>query len=303
MNKRIIRLFWSNHAAWVWISLCKVPLIIKVLINYIQNLLFTFHIILYTNIFKEQNNFFGFRKSKCISNTRYYSTLNNLDENFLRWFSGFSDAEGNFNITFYKDKSGNITSVTFRFTIELHIDDMDALNTIKERLNLGNKIGVYGNSCKFTITHPKDISKLIEIFDKYKLNTTKYLDYLDFKKAFKLYQEKSDKNDVIFNKLLDIKSRMNSNRTDYTDIKEHEITITDYWLLGLIEGDGSFYLDRVKMEPVFSIVQSNIQSSLIEEIKNYLIQRLNFDRYSLFKLNSASLISVIKGKAEKIVNL
>jgi len=166
-------------------------------------------------------------------------------------------------------------------------------------LNLGNDIRVYGNSCKFTITHPKDIYKLIEIFDKYSLNTTKYLDYLDFKKAFKLYQEKSDKNEKIFNRLLDIKSGMNNSRTDYTALKDHKITITDYWLLGLIEGDGSFYLDRVKMELVLSIVQSNVQTFLMEEIKNFLIQRLDFDKYSLFKLNNTSLISVVKGKAEK----
>lgn len=254
--------------------------------------------------FKEQPllNIFKSKESKSIlnkSNTRYYSTITHSDESFLRWFSGFSDAEGNFNIAFYKDKSGNITSVTFRFTIELHVDDKDALNTIKERLNLGNDIRVYGNSCKFTITHSKDIYKLIEIFDKYSLNTTKYLDYLDFKKAFKLYQEKSDKNEKIFNRLLDIKSGMNNSRTDYTALKDHKITITDYWLLGLIEGDGSFYLDRVKMELVLSIVQSNVQTFLMEEIKNFLIQRLDFDKYSLFKLNNTSLISVVKGKAEK----
>jgi hypothetical protein len=37
-------------------------------------------------------------------------------------------------------------------------------------------------------THPKDIYKLIAIFDEYNLNTTKYLDYLDFKKSFNLYK-------------------------------------------------------------------------------------------------------------------
>lgn len=53
------------------------------------------------------------------------------------------------------------------------------------------------------------------------------------------------------------------------------------------------------MEPIFSIVQSNLQLSLIEEIKNYLTNKLGFDKYSIFKLNNASLITEIKGKAEK----
>ncbi|OTA47615.1 hypothetical protein K449DRAFT_341470, partial [Hypoxylon sp. EC38] len=145
-------------------------------------------------------------------------------------FSGFSDAEANFNIAFYKNKQGNISSVTFRFTIELHIDDKDTLNIIKKILSIGNDIAVYGNSCKFTVTHPKDIYKLIEIFDKYNLNTTKYLDYLDFKEAFLFYQNrvKTIKDGDIFNRLLDIKNGMNSNRINFNFPLEHKITITDY---------------------------------------------------------------------------
>ena len=114
---------------------------------------------------------------------------------------------------------------------------------------------------------------LIEIFDKYNLNTTKYLDYLDFKKAFKIYQEriKTVKDEEIFNRLLNLKKGMNSNRTNWDFPTKHNITITDSWLLGLIEGEGSFYLDRSKMEPNFSITQSNIQHSLLEAIKKYLI--------------------------------
>jgi hypothetical protein len=163
---------------------------------------------------------------------RNYSTLSNVatEENFLRWFSGFSDAEGNYSIAFYKNKLGSISSVTFRFIIELHVDDKDTLNIIKQKLNIGNDIAVYGDSCKFTVTHPKDIYKLIEIFDKYNLNTTKYLDYIDFKEAFKLYQSgiKTIRDGEIFNKLLDIKNGMNSNRINFNLPLEHKITITDY---------------------------------------------------------------------------
>ena len=51
------------------------------------------------------------------------------------------------------------------------------------------------------------------------------------------------------------------------------------------------------MEPIFSITQSNIQHSLMEAIKNYLLDRLGFDKYSMFKLNNSSVIDVITGKA------
>ena len=314
VNKRIIR-FFSNHAvaAWVKISLYKILLIIKILSGQnTLNTLFFIYLFIYTNIYYTSNKITiisTLRRQKLILyrlNRNYYSTHTSetTKVNFLRWFSGFTDAEGNFNITFYKNKLGNISSATFRFLMELHIDDMDTLYIIKKNLKIGNDIAIYGNSCKFTVTHPKDIYILIEIFDTYTLNTTKYLDYLDFKEAFKFYQNrvKTIKNGKIFNRLLEIKNGMNSKRINFKRLAtplEHKITITDYWLLGLIEGDGSFYLDRSKMEPIFSIAQSNIQLYLIEEIKNYLINRLGFDGYSIFKLKNASLITVIKGKAEK----
>ena len=53
------------------------------------------------------------------------------------------------------------------------------------------------------------------------------------------------------------------------------------------------------MDPIFSITQSNIQLSLLEEIKIYLINKLGFDKYSLYKLNNASLITVANGKVDK----
>jgi hypothetical protein len=52
-------------------------------------------------------------------------------DNFLFWFSGFTDAEGNFLITL--DRS----FVKFRFKISLHIDDVEVLNTIKSKLKIG----------------------------------------------------------------------------------------------------------------------------------------------------------------------
>jgi hypothetical protein len=73
------------------------------------------------------------------------------DEKFLNWFVGFADGESNFSIVLYKNSDGNILSATFRFTIELHVDDIEVLNYIKRKLNIGTNIAVYGNSCKFTV--------------------------------------------------------------------------------------------------------------------------------------------------------
>ena len=227
---------------------------------------------------------------------KFYSTQSCIDkeyEEFLKWFAGFSDGESNFTIVFQKNKEGDITWVSFRFSIELHIDDIDTLKYIRSKLNIGNEIAVYGNSCKFTVIHKEDIYKLVSIFDKYNLNTTKYLDYLDFKKAFQLYCENNIKDKrTLIDQLLTIKEGMNNNRINFNFPKDHNIVISDYWLLGLIEAEGSFYLDRSKFQPAFIMGLSQIQRPVMEKIQEYLENNLGFDKYSMFKLKNSSAIAV-----------
>ena len=246
---------------------------------------------------------FAINRNKLAQEESYFSqksSCSNHDEEFIKWFVGFSDAESNFTIVLYKDKTGKIISFTFRFLIELHVDDIDALKLIKNKLNLGNDIVVYGNSCKFTVTHRKDIYKLIAIFDKYNLNTTKYLDYLDFKKAFNLYlgRDKTIKEKQnLIDQILELKNRMNKSRVNFSLPADHQIVISGPWLLGFIEGEGSFYLDRTEFRPVFSIIQTEIQLPVMEKIKEFLESNLGFDKYSMFKLKCSSAISIKRGKA------
>jgi len=244
---------------------------------------------------------FYFKEPIKLNGKKFYSTLScsdKEDEEFLKWFVGFSDGESNFTIVFQKDKNGNITGASFRFIIELHKDDLNTLKYIKSKLNLGNEVAVYGNSCKFTIIHRKDINKLISIFDKYNLNTTKYLDYLDFKKAFNLYYENNriDKRTLI-DELLRIKNGMNNSRIDFNFPSDYNIKISNSWLLGLIEGEGTFYLDRSMFRPVFDIGLSKVQLPVIEKIKEYLENNLGFDKYSMFKLKNSSAITIIETKS------
>lgn len=215
------------------------------------------------------------------------------DENFFKWFVGFSDGEGNFTIVFYKDKNGKVVSATFRFIIELHIDDIEVLNYIKSKLNIGANIAVYGNSCRFAVVHRMDILKLISIFDKYNLNTTKHLDYLDFKQAFILYDKYEDKDKSnLIDQLLKLKNSMNSNRTNFNFPSDYKIVISDYWLLGFIEGEGSFYLERKDLRVNFSIGLAEIQLPVLEKIREFLESNLPFDKYSIFKLKNSSCFSI-----------
>lgn len=77
----------------------------------------------------------------------------------------------------------------------------------------------------------------MEIFEKFPLNSTKYLNYLDFKKALELYKVKSP---GAIREINMLKNRMNVLRTDFTMPESHQLRITPNWVLGFTEGEGSF---------------------------------------------------------------
>jgi hypothetical protein len=66
----------------------------------------------------------------------------------------------------------------FRFSIGLHIFDLPVLNYIKYKLGFGI-IYAYKEKCYYNVTRKDEILKIISIFDIYKLNSSKRLDYLN----------------------------------------------------------------------------------------------------------------------------
>lgn len=64
---------------------------------------------------------------------------------------------------------------------------------------------------------------------------------------------------------------MNRLRSDFTMPKDKEINITPYWLLGFIEGEGCFSINRRNNFRLdFSISQSSTNLELMQKIKIYL---------------------------------
>ena len=219
---------------------------------------------------------------------------NNLNINeFNEWFVGFTDAEGNFMIGV--DNRSNSTRFNFRFSIGLHIDDRPLLLFIKKNLGCGNVINNKENTVSFlNISNKSDIKKvLFPIFDSFPLNTTKYLDYLSFKEALLLnlsskYEDKNSQQKYI-DKILDLKHNMNKNRKVY-NLPENHIKITSYWLLGLIEGEGSFHLRRTRFVPTFSISLTLGQEPVIKKITQFLMSHL--DEFSLIKAKDSKLFNI-----------
>lgn len=77
--------------------------------------------------------------------------------NFYEWFSGFTDAEGNFYIHI-----GTICA--FRFQMNLHKDDINVLHYIQKSLGFspprGAEVRSYKNFSSYTVTKLKDIAQL-----------------------------------------------------------------------------------------------------------------------------------------------
>jgi len=101
-----------------------------------------------------------------------------MDNNFLQWFVGFTDAEWTFLI-----RTKNNSEIHFIFKITLHIDDSAVLFLIKDKLGIGT-VSLRGNTCTFSVhSFQLIVEVLLPIFDKYSLITHKQLDYREWRLA------------------------------------------------------------------------------------------------------------------------
>lgn len=173
-----------------------------------------------------------------------------LDKNFLQWFAGFTDAEGNFNISLRNFKDNKYNSLILTFQIGLHIDDLDLLKFIQKKLNCGH-ISVSGSRCNYFVNDQASlIHVILPIFNYVQLNSSKYFYYLIFEKAVNLIKNKDHLSPK--GKLEIIKHYHEIKNVNLTTRSKDDFHISDYWLGGFIDGDGSFstnkHVPRLKLE-------------------------------------------------------
>nr|YP_009254022.1 hypothetical protein [Hypomyces aurantius]ANC62708.1 hypothetical protein [Hypomyces aurantius] len=191
-----------------------------------------------------------------------------LSYDFIEWLRGFTDAEGCFLIA----KTGN--TFAFRFLIKLHADDVNALNYIRNSLGgIGDVISV-GSVAYYKVTSQKGIKFILEIFTKYPLNSNKHLDFIAFREAYELYVSSVSKTEELAKEIVILKDSMNKKRTNFDSEKPHKINITDNWLLGFVEGDGSFCVAKTGLILTFSLGQKG-NLALMEAIQSYLFNLAN----------------------------
>lgn len=135
----------------------------------------------------------------------------------------------------------------------------------------------------FTHYTKEDLYKLISIFNKYHLSGIKYIDYNDFVKTYNLYFNRKDGiiTKELISQIINLKNNMNSSRTNFDMPFKHEIAISDHYLLGLIEGEGSFHFIRTRVIDGFDIKLTVKQKPLLLNVKQYFEEKLEFDTNSI----------------------
>lgn len=188
------------------------------------------------------------------------------------------DGEGCFIIRPNYDQ-GKQFNFSFLFKIQLHKDDRPVLEYLSERLKIGHvypkpSSNSQSNICSLQVKKMADLLKLIEIFDNHSLNTSKYLDYLAWRKAIFLYFGMKEASETIkttiMENILSLKNEMNNSRISFVLPANHKVNITPYWLLGFTEGVACFQVEKASFILKFSLGQTIVEKAVIKEIAKFL---------------------------------
>lgn len=200
------------------------------------------------------------------------NTLNNY-ENFSRFLVGLTDGDGTFNIYINEQNK----KINFTFKISLSKFNIKLLYFLKKKLGIGQVIlhnsGVKdGNQATFRIRNKNDIiNKILPIFNKYNLLTSKQFNYNKFYKSIIISNNNNlSQLDKILeiNKIKNLKLPNNYispiwNNLTFDTIKNKSDVINiinKWWLVGFIEAEGSFYYtikdnNTIRVSHGFGIVQ------------------------------------------------
>lgn len=138
----------------------------------------------------------------------------NFDVNFNNyWLSGFSDADASFQIKILTRK--NRTEVRLNFQIDQKKEDL--LILIKDFL--GGNIGYRKSTDTYYYgsTSFGSAKNVINYFDHFQLLSSKHINYLKWRKAYIIIQNKDHLNESGLDKIIKLKKTMNRNNSDKID--------------------------------------------------------------------------------------
>lgn len=197
------------------------------------------------------------------------------------WFiSGFTDAEGCFNISIQKNPNGKYY-VRPLFKIKLHLRDKPLLVRIQDYFGGIGKIHITSKSCDYMVRSKDDIIKIISHFDKYPLITQKKADYELFKRIVDKIIKGEDVTPKGLQEIINIRASINLGLRDKTNfpntipvarpLVENNQIPDPLWVAGFVSGEGNFLvmINRDVVSLRFSISQQNRDEKLLKSLISY----------------------------------
>ena len=132
-------------------------------------------------------------------------SLNNDNNLNNYWLSGFADADASFQIKILNRKNRTKPEIRLAFQIDQKKDDL--LLVIKQ--SLGGNLGYRQNTDTYyySSTSFGSAKKVINYFDNYHLLSSKYLDYLRWRKAYLIIKNKEHLTELGLNKIIKLKGK------------------------------------------------------------------------------------------------
>jgi len=229
-----------------------------------------------------------------------------LNPNFI---SGFTDGEASFFIGIRKNpKLKGGWRVEACFYIGLHAKDQVLLESIKSFFGVGNVVNKGKDMIQYRVTTLKDLTVIIDHFEKYPLITQKKADYLLFKQVIYLMNLKEHLTQDGLNKIVAIKTSMNLGLS--TELKaafpniipavrplvENQSIVNPQWVAGFTTAEGCFMIQLLNSSSnrisyvslVFQITQHSRDEQLMRSLIDY------FSCGKVYKRNDAYDFRVFK---------
>jgi hypothetical protein len=193
------------------------------------------------------------------ANSTYLNNHKHGDPN--EFWTGLIDGEGSFILTIRKNSTMKYKfGVQLCLAIVLHRKDRELLESLQSYLGVGRISKHDKNNLQLRVQSIKEMELVFKHLDKYPLITQKRADYLLFKQAFLIVQNKDHLTIEGLKKLVAIKAAMNLGlsselKVGFPGVKPVErptivnksFTPKDsYWIAGFISGEGCFFIDIFK---------------------------------------------------------